>query len=99
MELCLKKRLTISEKKRHYVNIPSKNIALFPKPEVEFIVIINNKKIKTYIDQYKRLRLGSRIFNELFLDSPDSVIIIEKDSKGNYVIKKSKNSVWKFIIF
>lgn len=82
------KRIRPSERERHYIIVPAKYIEYFPPPEVPFIVKVNKKTYKTYIDRYNRLRLGSRIFNELELDKSGSIFVIEKESERVYLIKR-----------
>ena len=83
------KKVRPSEKERHYIIIPAKYMKCFPPPEVPFIVKINKKPYKTYVDRYNRLRLGSRIFNELELDKSGSIFVIEKESEKVYSIKRA----------
>jgi len=89
-EKILTKILTASEKERHYVVVPAKYRHLFPASEHTFKVKIKGKIFETYIDKYNRLRLGSRIFNELDLDSPNTAVCIIKCDPSLYIIKRTK---------
>jgi hypothetical protein len=88
MQTIFRKRLTASEKERHWIIVPVEFRRNFPSCNIEFNVRIRKASASTYIDSYNRLRLGSRIFNELELDSPNTVIIVEKEpSKKEYVLR------------
>mgnify|MGYP001135104791 CR=1 FL=1 len=90
MQVILEKRLTSSEKERHWVIVPSVSRKHFPTPDVIFTITVFNKRSQTYIDRYNRLRLGARIFDKLGLDEPGSSIVIGKNPDGIYVLRKSK---------
>ena len=90
MQIILKKRLTPSEKERHWVRIPENVRSLFPPDEVKFKVRVGRGVRTTRIDCYRRLFLGSIIFGDLDLDIPNARIVVEKDDKGEYVVRKNE---------
>ena len=90
MREIMKKRLRKSEKERHWVIVPARCLSDFPPPEVPFTIEVNDKSFQTYIDIYRRLRLGSRIFNELDLDAPDVEVIVYRKYDEEFLIEKVK---------
>lgn len=87
MQVILTKRLTPSEKERHYIIIPRRNRENFPPFNAVFKLKVGKQYYQTYVDSYSRLRLGSRIFNKLDLDQPGCIIVIKRDSDGNYMLE------------
>ena len=69
--LILEKRLTPSERSRHWIHAGTAKKFL-PKVDENFKLKERNKKDKivdTYLDDYGRIRVGSRGFNKLDLKS------------------------------
>lgn len=91
MQTIFEKRLTASEKERHWVVLPSKVRNLFPPDEVVFKIKAGRKTETTRIDNQKRLFLGSIIMGDLDLDSPNAKIIVGLDEKGQFIVRKSEN--------
>jgi len=90
MQVIFEKRLTISEKERHWVIIPAKFRKDFPPSNVMFQIRIDKVTYSTYVDAYNRLRLGSRVFSKLGLEEPNAIVIFEKVSQ-DYILKKKKD--------
>jgi hypothetical protein len=88
MQVIMEKRLKPSERQRHYIIIPAKCIQHFPPFESPFTIEVGNTLMHTYVDRYRRLRLGSTIFNKLGLDAPDCVVVIGKKETGILLLKK-----------
>jgi len=90
MQIILEKRLSASEKERHWIIVPYKTLANFPPIGVEFNINIGGEVFITYIDKYNRLRIGSRAYNKL--DEPDGPmisVVLERISDKEYVLKKN----------
>jgi hypothetical protein len=77
--MLFEKKLSSSEKERHYIQINKKSRKFFPMIDVVFKIKINNRLYETYIDSKDRIRLGSIIFNDAIIDQPNSYISIEKN--------------------
>jgi len=90
MQVIFEKRLTISEKERHWVIIPAKIRECFPACGIVFQIRIGNKTHSTYVDSYNRLRLGSRVFSELEPEGPNAIVVFEKVPEG-YILRKKKD--------
>lgn len=84
------KRVTASEKERHWINIPAGKRDCFPPPNVTFKVTVGDKVEFSYVDSYYRLRLGSSIFDELDLDNANTFIILEKGQGSEYILRRNK---------
>jgi len=91
MQVIFEKRLTPSERERHWIIIPAATREHFPPTDVAFHLKVGDEVFSTYIDSYKRMRLGSRVFSKLELEEPDTSIIFEKKSDQEYVLKKKKD--------
>jgi hypothetical protein len=91
MQVIFEKRLTSSEKERHWIIILAKARDNFPAPNVDFDLRVGDEVFSSYIDSYNRLRLGSRAFGKLELDEPGAFVIFEKKRDREYVLKKKKN--------
>lgn len=87
MKVIFEKRLTSSEIERHWIIIPAKMLDNFPPPGVNFNIRAGNEVFSTYVDSYKRLRLGSLVFSKLELEEPNVFVIFEKSDR-EYVLKK-----------
>jgi hypothetical protein len=87
--IACKKRLSVSEKSRHYITIPLKCRHRFPETEKLITFNVNNVAFSVYYDRYYRLHIGSEIFNFLEIDRPASTVIIQKVD-GKYVMKKDE---------
>ena len=85
MYIIIEKRLTSSERKRHWINIYKDYRKLFPNSHNTFNIRVNNEVEETYIDNYNRIMLGSTIFYKYNFDEPDTTIIIGKDSYGYFI--------------
>jgi len=90
IEIIGEKRLSVSDKNRHYIVIPAKIRAHFPPCDTPFKLKIGARSVTTYIDAYKRLRLGSRAFNWLRIGEPGTIVIFEKRSDRKFVLKNKK---------
>ena len=90
MQVIFEKRLTSSEKERHWIIIPAKARDNLPPPDVSFNLRVGDEVFSTYIDPYKRLRLGSRAFSKLEGEEPRAFVIFEKSDR-EYTLKKKKN--------
>lgn len=90
MAVLFEKRLTPSEKERHWIIVPSSSRKYFPSFNVVFKIRVGREMNETYIDNYSRLRLGSGIFNKLELDELNACVVVERNSEGTYTIKRNK---------
>ena len=94
MEKIFFKKLTVTERKRHWVLIPDPryNRKFFPASHEDFNIIINNSVETSYIDGHNRLMLGSRIFNKHDLDDNDTYISMYVDDDKIILSKNSELS-------
>jgi hypothetical protein len=90
MQVIFEKRLTASEKERHWIIIPARVREHLPPCDVVFDLKAGSEIFTSYIDRYKRLRLGSRIFDKLLLEEYTSPVVVEKQSNNVYVLRKKK---------
>jgi len=94
----VEKRLSYTEKNRHWIVLPGRCLGQFQdggRPRLGSIEVVVHfgKKLKTVaLDSQRRLLLGSRIFNELELDEPGSIAVIEKLGKATFRICKKIDS-------
>ena len=89
----LRKPLTVSERRRHIVLVPAAESGNFPERSasgsyVNVRLRYGSKEKTAFIDSYNRLYVGSDVFNELDLDSVNSVVIIEEMTHGVYKIRR-----------
>ncbi len=83
------KKLSPTERARHWVRVPTADRENFPPRNEPFRVKIGSETVEVHIDSSNRiLGFGWSTFDKLGLDSQKASIIVEKTSLGEYVLKK-----------
>ena len=90
METIFIKKLTPSEKTRHWVIIPRKIRNIFPDNNVNFNIKAGKKVSTVRIDSLNRLFLGSRVVGDLDLDSPNACILIRRAPNGEFIVSRKE---------
>jgi hypothetical protein len=83
------KRLSPTERTRHWVNVPAADHQDLPSNDEPFQIKAGSQTVKATVDSQSRLLgLGWPVFHELELDSPGATVILEKTSEEGYRLKK-----------
>jgi hypothetical protein len=81
------KRLSPTERTRHWVTVPAADRASFPPCNEPFQIKIDSQTVEVHIDSNNRMVGLSNIFDKLDLDNLGASVV-EKTSPGGYVLKK-----------
>lgn len=83
------KRLSPTEKSRHWITVPAADRESFPPSNEPFQVRIGCETVEVHIDSNNRmLGLGWSAFDKLDLDNPSAHAVVEKTSTEGYILKK-----------
>jgi len=83
------KKLAPSERARHWVIVPTADRESFPPNGEPFQIKVGSIRVNATIDSCNRiLGLGWPVFNELGLDNPGTIVVLEKTSQEGYILRK-----------
>ena len=92
MVLVLTKKLSQSEKVRHYLIVPPSSRCQFPKAGDSIKVLVKGKRMKVEIDHYNRLHLGAMILNKFNVHKwGEYTVFIHRNPDGTYTISVNQS--------